>query len=332
MYDARDMDPVRPDVRPRISVFDAWRDGWRRVFRAPALIVGIAAAWACTLDVHWLPGLLVDRVAWVLSNDAFGFGWLIGAVPGLASGQLVLLVRRLASPVPTLDTINPGVAVLLFLAGGAIDRLARARRVGTAAFFAACGTGVLRFLRMGVVLGGANWLLLHLAIPAAFRAMPQVNPSAGWWQPRAVVVAVSLAATWALAVVGDYAKVRAIVEDRRSALGAIAASIRFIWRRPIQVIALYALNAAVALIGWTLMPGVLQQLPRGLNTFFAAIGLAIWLAVLVLVQLGFMATSIAFFQGQLAHAGYTAAPVPTWPDSPAVEAIANLANRRGQKS
>jgi hypothetical protein len=54
--------------------------------------------------------------------------------------------------------------------------------------------------------------------------------------------------------------------------------------------------------------------------------------VLVLVQLGFMATSIAFFQGQLAHAGYTAAPVPTWPDSPAVEAIANLANRRGQKS
>jgi len=76
----------------------------------------------------------------------------------------------------------------------------------------------------------------------------------------------------------------------------------------------------------------LQQLPRGLNAFFAAIALTIWLAALVLVRLGFMATSIALFQGQLAHAGYTAAPVPTWPDSPAVEAIANLANRRGQKS
>ena len=33
------MDPVRPDVRPRISVFDAWRDGWRRVLGAPLLVV-----------------------------------------------------------------------------------------------------------------------------------------------------------------------------------------------------------------------------------------------------------------------------------------------------
>jgi hypothetical protein len=69
-------------------------------------------------------------------------------------------------------------------------------------------------------------------------------------------------------------------------------------------------------------------LPRGQSAFLAAIVIAVMVAVQILVRLSFMATSIAFFQGQLAHAGYTAAPLPTWPDSPAVEAIANLADRR----
>jgi hypothetical protein len=40
-----------------------------------------------------------------------------------------------------------------------------------------------------------------------------------------------------------------------------------------------------------------------------------------------MASEVVFFQGELAHAGYTAAPLPTWPDSPAVEAIENLVKR-----
>jgi hypothetical protein len=31
-----------------------------------------------------------------------------------------------------------------------------------------------------------------------------------------------------------------------------------------------------------------------------------------------------FFQGELAHAQYTAAPDPVWPDSPAAEALDNL--------
>jgi hypothetical protein len=296
------------------------------VFRAPTLIVGIAAAWVCTFDLNWLPSPFMGWVAWVLGNDAFGFGGPLGLVQTLGSHQVL---RRVALGIqPTLAAVDPGVAVLLFLAGGAIDRLARARRVGTASFFAACGTGFMPFLRMGVVLGGANWLLLHLAVPTALRALPELDPSTGWWQPRAVAAAVGLTATLALAVVGDYAKVRAVVEDRRSALGAIAASIRFIWRRPIHVIALYALNLAVVTLGVTLMLSAFSRLPRGQNVFLGAIWFAIMSAAQALGRLSFMATSIAFFQGQLAHAGYTAAPVPTWPDSPAVEAIANLADRR----
>jgi len=52
--------------------------------------------------------------------------------------------------------------------------------------------------------------------------------------------------------------------------------------------------------------------------------------------LALAASAISFFQSHLAHAGYTAAPLPLWPDSPAAEAIENLvgqkAEDRGQKA
>jgi len=59
------------------------------------------------------------------------------------------------------------------------------------------------------------------------------------------------------------------------------------------------------------------------------------LAVLLtrsIVSLVFVASEIAFFQGELAHAEYTAAPPLVWPESPAVEAIANLSHLRASRS
>jgi hypothetical protein len=41
----------------------------------------------------------------------------------------------------------------------------------------------------------------------------------------------------------------------------------------------------------------------------------------LLVKLQFLASQTALFQRLLAHAGYTAAPVPSWPESPAAETI-----------
>ena len=61
-------------------------------------------------------------------------------------------------------------------------------------------------------------------------------------------------------------------------------------------------------------------------------GLAIWIALVVgqiyillrhYVKLLFYASQMAFFQGRLAHAAYTAAPPVVWPDSPAAESIGN---------
>jgi hypothetical protein len=38
-------------------------------------------------------------------------------------------------------------------------------------------------------------------------------------------------------------------------------------------------------------------------------------------RLLFFASQTAFFQSELAHAEYVAAPLPVWPESPSVEAL-----------
>ena len=43
-------------------------------------------------------------------------------------------------------------------------------------------------------------------------------------------------------------------------------------------------------------------------------------------KLHFLASQTALFQASLAHADYVAAPVPTWPESPAVEAVSRASN------
>ena len=110
------------------------------------------------------------------------------------------------------------------------------------------------------------------------------------------------------------------MEDRRSALGALVASVRFVRRHAAAVLALYALNAAcssslVALYAvWS--PAARRQ------------GRAMWHALVVgelyilarhYLKLAFYASETALFQARLAHAGYTAAPPVVWPDSPAAE-------------
>ena len=44
------------------------------------------------------------------------------------------------------------------------------------------------------------------------------------------------------------------------------------------------------------------------------------------VKLLFWASETALFQRRLAHAGYTSRPVPSWPDSPAAEAIGTFSS------
>ena len=116
----------------------------------------------------------------------------------------------------------------------------------------------------------------------------------------------------------DYAKIRAVVEDRRSMIGAIVASWRFIRRHPIAVGALYKINALLFL----LVIGLYYLIAPGASANLLAFAIGqLYIVLRVIVRLQFTASQTALFQGRLAHAGYVARPIPKWPDSPAAEAI-----------
>jgi hypothetical protein len=197
----------------------------------------------------------------------------------------------------------------LFLSGGLIDRFARARPIRTAAFFATAGVFFFRFLRLAIVVWVAGWALLR-------------------WQrafsDSMVVRSTVLVAVAALGLVVDFAKVRAVVEDRRSMIGAIAGAIRFIRRRLWRVVALALLNGVTMIA----IVRILFQIDETSVPSWVSLLLSIgWILLGTAARLAFLASEAVFFQGELAHAGYTAAPLPEWPDSAAVEAIENLVKR-----
>ena len=120
----------------------------------------------------------------------------------------------------------------------------------------------------------------------------------------------------------DYAKVRAVVEDRRSMVGALAAALRFIWRHPGRVTALYAANAAVFLVVialWALVaPGAGGA---GVSMWAGLLASQCYVLARLIVKLQFMASETALFQFSLAHAGYIASPAVARLEPPIVEAI-----------
>jgi hypothetical protein len=124
-----------------------------------------------------------------------------------------------------------------------------------------------------------------------------------------------------VSIVSDYAKARAVVEDRRSMLGAIGAAVRFVRRRWPRVLALFALNVA----GTAIVLGAWAYVAPSASApvWFALLVTQAYLLLRLWSKLVLLASSVTFFQQELAHAEYTAAPLPVWPDSPAAEAISD---------
>ena len=58
----------------------------------------------------------------------------------------------------------------------------------------------------------------------------------------------------------------------------------------------------------------------GLSMWLGFAATQLYMLARLLLKLQFMASQTALFQRSLAHATYTAAPAPVWPESPAAEA------------
>lgn len=261
-----------------MSPLSAFADGWRRSLRAPVPIAGLAA----------IQLLVVSPVAL-----------------DLLAADVSLIDASAMDPTPALISVITHyealtyTGLMTFLLGGVLDRLARDRATASHGFFAACGVYFFRFLRL-MALAVPIYAALFLWV---YDALPEGElPSYLLLAPLVLLVHVLF----------DYAKVRMVVEDRRSAIGALAASFRFIKRHPAAAINLYVLNAALAAAVWAIASTFSTDLVS------AVVG---YVLVRTVLRFVFAASLIALFQSRLAHAGYTARPIPTWPDSPAAEAV-----------
>ncbi len=330
-------------------VLRSWFDGFRRVFAAPAVVAAVflvtllaALPLAITMrgmiETHLGRSLRSEAVADGVDTDWWqeftsqtsGLGTtftpsVIGFAATLDSVSSVLDARP--QQVQVTGALILYLVVWVFLSGGVIDRFARQRPTRAHGFFAASGVFFWRFLRLGIIAAVVYWLLFTYVhqwlFDDAYTWLTRdlaVERQAFFW--RAALYLLFGAMLIASNVVFDYTRIRMVVEDRRSAIGSLTAALGFIVRRRGRVFGLYTLNALVfvVLIGsWALVaPGAGGA---GISMWVGfALSQAYVLARLVL-KLQFLASQIALFQGSLAHAAYTAAPEPAWPESPAAETI-----------
>ena len=334
-------------------VLNSWRDGLRRVFAAPAVIGGVfvvtllaalplALSLRAALQDHLGASLMAGDAADAVNYDwwqefasqASGLGStftpsVIGFATTLDSISGLLDARALIGPIAAAIAVY--LCAWIFLSGGILDRYARQRRIGAYGFFAASGTFFFRFLRLGIVAGAIygflfiyvhEWLFTKWYVSAT-RDLA-VEHTAFYWRLLMYGIFGSLLAI--TTTVFDYAKVRAVVEDRRSMTGALVAASRFLVRNPGRVAALYAANAAafLAVVAvWALVaPGAGRA---GLSMWAGAIASQGYVAARLLVKLQFLASATALFQHSLAHAGYVAAPAVVRSEPPIVETLSGPA-------
>jgi len=327
----------------------AFLEGIRRVARAPAILAGVLVlTFLVTLPLGLtLRGMLRDHLGASLAAQTAASGvnydwWeefaaqaqgvgtsfsptIIGF--GAVLGNLSAMLDNRAQPLAIAAVAAAYVVVWIFLAGGILDRYARNHAIGASGFFSRCGVFFFRFLRLAVFALLVYWLLYAYVHTWLFGTVYPwfirdftVERSA--FAVRVLLYAVFGVLLLSCNVLFDYAKIRAVVEDRRSMIGALVAAARFIARQPGRVAGLYLLNGLLFLL---VILGYAFVAPGA-----GGLGWSLWLGLVVTevyllarlwVKLLFYASQTAFFQATMAHAEYVAEPLPVWSESPAAEAI-----------
>ena len=326
---------------------DALRDGFARVARAPMILACVFVATLLTalplsmamrdgLQAHLGDSLVAEQVArgvnvqwWTeftqqtgmlgrtFQPNIIGFAAVLDNLSALADGE--------ARTSPLL-WLGAGYLLLwLFLSGGILDRYARARPTRSYEFFTACGVYFVRFLRLAPFIALTYYALFTVVHPLlledTFSALTRdVTSERPMFFIRLGLYAVFGLLLVLVNVIFDYAKVRAVVEDRRSMLGAIVAGARFARRNAPAVASLYLLTAAL-FVALLLVYAVVA--PSAGSTGGAVwVGFAIsqvYLLGRLWIRLIFFASETSLFQARLAHAGYVAGGAIPRPEPPIVE-------------
>ena len=326
----------------------AFLDGLRRAASAPMLLIGV---WAATLATALPLGLLLflgiagdlgpSATAGAVAEGWDEMWWIefradATAVEGTFGPWVIGFAATLFNLSNLLDGEAPGAATLpavvwflawIVLAGGVIDRLARQRPIGSAAFFSACGGFVWRFARLGVLAAIAYGALFLWFRPWLFGGVYEsltgdVTVERTWALSRFGLYLIFGALLAGVDLVFDYTRVRAVVEDRRSMVGALLATLRFMRRHALGVAGLWLLNGLLLALIYTAYAIVAPGAGASGNAVWGVFLIGqLYIAARVFARLAAYASQVSYFQSRLAHATYVARPEPRWPDSPAAEAI-----------
>lgn len=308
--------PSSHNGRPGATVVGAFVDGWRRVLGAPAIVAGVAGLTLLATQTLGTAGDVASSSAagaspidgWWLEAWTASFGWTL---------WITSVVFDSVPPDPVVAIAALFYIVLwIFLAGGIVDRFARTRAIRAAAFFSACSAYFGRCLRLALIVGACYWAIfiwLHPRLVTPLWSQWTRDPTS---ESTALLSRVGLhvlfaAALMLVSLVADFAVVRAVVEDRRSMLGALVSSARFVRRRVWRVAGLYLLNIAVAVLLAALW--MWADPPASWTPWLAfAVG-QLHIVTRLAAKLAFMASQVAFFQEELAETHHTA-PEPIWPE------------------
>jgi hypothetical protein len=279
----------------------------------------VAAQVAQGVNVQWWSEFVAQtgRLGETFQPSIIGFAAVLDNLSAFAEGE----VRT--SPLVWLGACYQ--LLWLFLTGGVLDRYARARPTRSHEFFTACGVYFARFLRLAPFIALAYYVLFAVVHPMLFDNLFAQLTRDITVERTAVFMRLALYGIFGMlvalvSIVFDYAKVRAVVEDRRSMIGAIAAGARFVRRHALAVVALYFLTGclfvALLLLYAVAAPGA------------GSTGAGVWLGIAISqlyvlgrlwIRLVFFASETALFQGRLAHAGYVASAPIARREPPIVE-------------
>jgi hypothetical protein len=327
----------------------ALTDGVGRVGRAPIVLVCVYLVTLATalpltallrddIIAHLGSSMAADEAARAVNNQWLGeFRAQGGTLAQTLQTTVIGFAAVLDNLSALLDRDERSAAILwagavyllvwLFLAGGILDRYGRNRPTRSYEFFSASGVYFLRFLRLAPFVAATYYVLFAFVHPLLFEDIYGSLISGVTSERTALAYRIGLyilfvAMLAAASVLFDYAKIRAVIEDRRSMIGAITAGLRFVRRNLPAVVALYlatgALFVAVILIYALVAPGAGGTSPRIVAGFVVS---QVYLAGRLWVRLVFFASETALFQSRLAHSGYVASAPVQRPEPPIVEQV-----------
>jgi hypothetical protein len=220
-------------------------------------------------------------------------------------------------------TLAAFLILWVFLSGGIIDRLARDARSSSSRFFAACGACFGPLLRLAALTLTAYWLVLTYVAPA----LADFAVGAGETTHLALYGLLALV-LFGVSLLFDYARVRLVIEDRRSAIGALAASVRMLRTNGGRMLAVQG-AFWLLLVAWIAARGAASAITADADsaswpTFFIVMAFA---TGELLLKLSLTAAQASLYQDALASAGWVARAEPAWPDEPSADPAAPPANR-----